>query len=479
MKKILLFLLALSLLVVAVGCGGNKKPTGTTEPTSQTIQEGDPNKEYLENLPERDYGMDDFRILITTAYDSYYHLDEEDGADSVEWACFTRNSVVEDKYKISLNYTALDGNGTGATQFAATIRNNAASDTPFDLVMGQGYYCLPLAAEGYLADMAGSEYLHFDKDWYYSNINQNCVINDKMYAACGDFVVSTIASTCGLWFNTQMKTALGIEENLYDLVDDGEWTLDVFEGMVKDVYQDVNYNFYADEGDLFGLSGPPQLAKFFFTSTENPVIRVGIDGIPSCEEYYNDRLINVFDNLLKFIKTDDVTSYNANAQSINLYVNGQALFIGMTLGSLLFEEVRNCNWVGIVPFPKYDESQKDYISPTMRTELFYIPSVANFERSCIVTEYLNYTTYTQFLPQFWDSALQLKAVDRPEDARMLSLIRETSEIGFDEIWCGFFNSASNIVPNLVMNNNNMLASQWRSAKDSLEESLEILYESFE
>ena len=175
-----------------------------------------------------------------------------------------------------------------------------------------------------------------------------------------------------------------------------------------------------------------------------------------------------------------MTSYNANLDSVNLFVNGRALFIGMTLGFLLYEDVRNCDWGGsVVPFPKYDSSQKDYISPTMRTELFYIPAAADFERSAIVTEYLNFVTYTTFLPAFWDTALKLRAVERPEDAQMLSIIRRTSEIGFDEIWCGFFQSATNLAPNLVMNNNNMLTSQWRGAKDTLEESLEILFEAFQ
>ena len=115
----------------------------------------------------------------------------------------------------------------------------------------------------------------------------------------------------------------------------------------------------------------------------------------------------------------------------------------------------------------------------LSVELVYIPSNANFERSCIIAEYLNYVSYTEFLPAFWDVALEIRAASTADDSQMLALIRETSTLGFDEIWCGFFNSASNVVPNLVMKNNKNINSQWRAAKDSLGESLEILYETFE
>ena len=481
MKRFLTLLLILCVLVSLVACGKEvKKPNDVTtdNPNTDDVTQ-DKNAEYLANVPVRDYGNQMFRILITTAYDDdFYDITTEGEMDPIQAAAFSRNTMVEDRYNIAFEFTAMDGNSSGSAEFATTIRNNAKLDAPFDLILGQAYYCMPLAVEGFLANMAESEYLHFEQDWYLHSIIDDATINNKIYGACGDFVVNSIGCTMGLFFNTRMKDALGIEKNLYDLVRNKEWTLDVFEGMVKDVYSDQNYNYYADENDRYGLVGPRQTVSCLFTATENELISRDNDGVFSIDNYYNEHLISTYENLVKFINSEDVTINAANKYVLDVFTNGNSLFMAANIQTLLAEEARSCSFIGIVPFPLYDLAQTEYHSGTQRSEMFYIPVNVDFERSCIISESLNYQSYEVFMPTYWNTTLQAKVLERPDDAEMLRLIRETSSFGFVEIWEGFFTGTYNFAYQGVLNNSPSISSQWKTNKDVLKEDLEILIDKF-
>ena len=478
MKKILICLLVLCMLLpCAVACAkdnGNEKETGTKAPISET----DPYAEYLANLPQRDYEGEEFKILVTDAFVRYFDADEET-SDVVEQETIERNLLVEDNYNIELVYTAMDGNLSGQVAFATAIRTSVDGGTPYDLVVAQSYYTMPLATEGYMQDMYGSEYLQLDQEWYHKGINKAATINNHMFGASGDFVMSQIATALGLLYNKDMFEDLQYDFDPYQLVRDYQWTYAKLEETVTDVYQDLDNNWYVSDGDRFGITGPPQMANALLAGMGNRFITFDEDGTPTLENYYGDRLITSFERLLTFFKKDSVTWYNANATSLDLLVSNQALFCCLGMGEMTSQPVRESTYkIGILPLPLYDETQTEYLSAMQRWEMFFIPKAADLERSCIIIEYLNFTTYTEVIPQYWDYALLRRGAEAAGDAEMMKLIRSTMYFDTYHIFMTYFGDMGDLAGELIKVNNNILSSKWTENKSAYQDGLDLLLEAY-
>lgn len=478
MKKILICLLVFCLLFpCVVACTKDNGPAKETE-TKAPISETDPYAEYLENLPERNYEGELFKLLVTTAFDRYFDADEET-EDIVEKTTIERNLYVEEEYNIELDYTSMDGNGSGAVAFATAIRTSVDGGTPYDLVVAQAYYTMPLSTEGYMQDMYGSEYLHLDQDWYHKGINNSATINNHMYGASGDFVMSQIATALGLLYNKDMFEDLQYNFDPYQLVRDYQWTYAKLEETVVNVYQDLDNNWYVSDGDRFGITGPPQMANALLAGMGNRLITFDEEGMPTLENYYGDRLIKSFEKLLTFFKKDSVTWYTANVTSLNMLVSNQALFCCLGMGEMTTEPVRESEYkIGILPLPLYDETQTEYLSAMQRWEMFFIPKATDLERSCIITEFLNFTTYTEVIPEYWDYALLLRGSEAEDDAEMMKLIRSTMYFDIYHVFMSYFGNMGDLAGNLIKVNNNILSSEWTKNKPTYQDGLDLLLEAY-
>ena len=478
MKKILICLLVLCLAISCIACSNEPDVEPEETETKAPISEDDPYAEYLTNLPQRNYGGEEFKILVTTAFDRYFDADEET-TDVVEKETIERNMLVEDEYNVELVYTAMDGNLSGQVAFATAIRTSVDGGTPYDLVVAQSYYTMPLATEGYMQDMYGSEYLHLDQEWYHKGINGSATINNHMYGASGDFVISQIATALGLLYNKDMFVDLQYDFDPYQLVRDYQWTYAKLDETVTNVYQDLDNNWYVSDGDRFGITGPPQMANALLAGMGNRLITFDEEGIPTLENYYGDRLITSFEKLLTFFKKDSVTWYDANATSLNMLVSNQTLFCCLGMGEMTSEPVRESTYkIGILPLPLYDETQTEYLSAMQRWEMFFIPQRADFERSCIITEYLNFVTYTEVIPLYWDHALLLRGAEAADDAEMMKLIRSTMYFDTVHIFMTYFGNMSDLAGNLIKLNNNILGSEWSKNKPTYQDGLDLLLEAY-
>ena len=91
---------------------------------------------------------------------------------------------------------------------------------------------------------------------------------------------------------------------------------------------------------------------------------------------------------------------------------------------------------GIVPFPKYDESQESYYSvPFYATPGFAIPVTAqDAERSAIVGDALAYLGNEMVLPVFIDVTLKGKGLRNENSVEMLELIIKSSRADLCQIF---------------------------------------------
>ena len=82
---------------------------------------------------------------------------------------------------------------------------------------------------------------------------------------------------------------------------------------------------------------------------------------------------------------------------------------------------------GIVPMPKFDASQKNYISPIAVWTYFLTVPVSNpdIETASIVLDTMSYLSYRDIVPIYYDVVLQVKHIRDEETSEMLDIIRST------------------------------------------------------
>ncbi len=70
----------------------------------------------------------------------------------------------------------------------------------------------------------------------------------------GEFSLGNIKNAYVVYYNSDLKGSLGIDTDLYALVDEGKWTADAMQSLIKDTYSDLNGDTTADPDDRYGLT---------------------------------------------------------------------------------------------------------------------------------------------------------------------------------------------------------------------------------
>ena len=131
----------------------------------------------------------------------------------------------------------------------------------------------------------------------------------------------------------------------------------------------------------------------------------------------------------------------------------------------------------------FDELQKDYYSNNMRWEIAHIPVAADFEYSAIIFEYLNYTSHQIVNPAYFETVLSTQAVQVPEDAEMLRLVRNNVRFDFatfyqTQLGSDYANNLYQGVVSLIRRGDADIASFWKANVGSYETLLEDLTDTY-
>ena len=134
---------------------------------------------------------------------------------------------------------------------------------------------------------------------------------------------------------------------------------------------------------------------------------------------------------------------------------------------------------GIVPYPKYDENQKEYITYNFGTYYMAIPtSASNPEMSAVILEALNAESYNTVKDAYYEVNMKVKFSRDETTQRMLDIIVDTEYFDFtfvnesatDHIVMYFFGE--------VTSHNENIASAYERRQKSFQNKLEKLFETY-
>ena len=378
-----------------------------------------------DNLPDKDFGGEEFTIATYTALLDDYEIEEMTG-DVMDDALYNRNLAVEDRFNVKLAYS-YDDNYMSAT--SAIRANVLAGDDAHDLVAHHIVDMGAMAAEGLFMNLYDLDYIDLTRPWWSQKAVESLSYKNKVLCiAVGDYSLSSVSYTSFVAFNkAQVEDFNMTPADLYQTVRDGKWTIDRMSEIVKDVYQDLNGNTERDEEDYYGIANLYAGANTFLTACDNPIVENDKDGIPQLV-FYQDKTHGIVEKIMALL-FENPGSITVNWTPelhlpLELFKNGRVLFAPSDFASAYTEYRTNKDPFGALPYPKFDESQKEYltVSGGSGAGLAIPVTVSDLERSAIITEALCAESYKKVIPTFVETALKVKLADDQDTVDMIDTI---------------------------------------------------------
>jgi len=359
---------------------------------------------------------------------------DEKEADAVDIAKYEVRKLIEERYNCKIK-GSLDK--SAPVDFNNKVRNMVHGGTKaYDIVFDAYGHSNPLVTEGIYIDLYSVDSIDFSNPWWDQNAVKDLSICNKLFFACGDINTYDNDGTWVLYFNKQLLAKTLPDINLYNLVENNQWTFDKFAEICKFVSSDTDGIDGMNEFDTWGLG----------TETYNVYVHVIASGQKICQKnnddepyfsYQTESMYNVLDDVLD-LYLDDSKVMVANGGKYNHYTNvwddtiikafreGRELFyMGGLINAVSYRQLEFS--YGILPIPKYLSSQDNYNHSVSfhNMSCMMIPkgeSEEEYYELGLVIEALGAESKNYLTPVYYEKALKAKNADTEEDEAMLDII---------------------------------------------------------
>ncbi|MBQ8510913.1 MAG: hypothetical protein IJ493_13510 [Clostridia bacterium] len=467
-KRLLtLLLLAAPLTVSAVSCGGTDTPSDTTASgTTTTTPEDSSGYSY----PELDCNGEEFTILNgTTTWGFYTSLDHESQTgDTLDDAIYNRNRGLEDRYNFKLNVVEeLD-----IQKLADHIRTVIMSgEDEYDVTYCPANYTAALITENMFVNLRDIDTFQLDQPWWDQVvINEGSLGDDQAsYFAASDLSLFGFEGTWCMFFNETMLENLNLDKP-YDLVREGKWTIDALRVYTKaggNLNGDDSFAWSESGNSIYGLTSSQALPVAFIIGSGERFVK-NDKGIPSFS-LETDRFYSLVDKMTELFASDgEFVWQNSSGKNHyeEIFRDRRALFLGAELkASQKYRDFDDT--FGIVPIPKYEESQESYYSIMSKASLLMSVPVtsADPERAGIIMDALSYLSYENILPIYYEVNVSQKGLRNEDSIEMLGIIRDSRFFDVGDAY-GWTSDIQNSIRVTLANGDSSIASTIASMKQA-------------
>ncbi|MBQ2708015.1 MAG: hypothetical protein IJF67_07090 [Clostridia bacterium] len=257
----------------------------------------------------------------------------------------------------------------------------------------------------------------------------------------------------------------------------------------RDIYKDLNGNNEQDNEDFWGyVSSPQSNVNTYFWAFGEKILTV--DGDEIVNSYKSEKLNDIVTRLCDAfwgggIRTDvnymsrSENKVNSHNYAWELFQNAQAVFANGTINYSIekFRDLKDD--FSILPYPKYNEQQKDYITMVDggHGALAVPKTIADPEFVGVITEALNAESFKTVLPVYYDVALKVKGTRDEASMEMLDMIVSSRvfDMGYVyDAWKG----CSFVLQQLIIANDPNFESYWAANSNAILQYYDDLAEFF-
>lgn len=470
-KQLLALFLALIMIMTAlVSCNGESKDTETTPPSVEDTDAPASDSEPAETEIMDDLGDVNFAnvtnpivtFFVRTGYESEVWV-EELTDDPVNDASYWRTQAVQERLGVTVNQINQSGAYSAREEWNATLRNAVQTEThDFDAAMFYAATASPLAIEGCYLNLLDQDMLSLQKPWWNQSITKEATVYGSLFFASGSIALSQLKVANVLFYNKDIYDehfSSSGRKDIYQVVRDGEWTIDYLHDLTASVWIDADSNGEPSSGDTVGWGGAAGSAS---GAMDSWVYALGCD-ITKIDEsigepvltYYNEHSVKAHDRLIKFYK-ENTGAFVKNVQAKDVgestFINGKVMMQLATFnagGTYNDADFR----YGVLPLPKYDLAQEKYrsISEVTSSMVAMLTTVED-ERADMIAATIELTAaeaYKQVKPVYVEVILKSQNANAPDDAEMVDLILDSMVYSFGWVFMTKIGKAFRIVDGSV------------------------------
>ena len=442
----------------------NTGSTDSSDTAEETEVQTEAETDIYASLTPKNYDGYTFAFSIEgQAYGTTEMDFEEMTGDIIVDTIFTRNRAIEDILNIVITqeYGAAEGRLKDM---------HMAGDDIYDVVW-LAINQMDTMKREYLFDFYEIEDINWDDPWWEEATRKDYETGTKLFFAQSPMNLHFYESLIPILFNKEIANQYQIE-NLYTAVSEGRWTLDMMAEVSTSVITDKDGDSIIDASkDIVGYAASTNLVPFMTVAAGARYSEKGENGVPVFLGL-TERLQSSVEKIAKtFSVSDNVVAYG---DYIRLFSENHAMFFLDCLGRV--KDLRETEFdFGILPLPKYDESQEEYISSFVGyADCMVIPS-ANREAAEIGTilTYFSAYSYRDLIPAFYEKSVTGKQFRDQESVEMLEImlsnIRMEPALLFE--WCGMLG----LIEKAAQSNGEGLAAKFQAMEKAMATTIDRMY----
>ena len=424
------FVSALLACLTLASCGSGAVVNDTSVTDSDSTEPEVTMDPIYADLPTGDFGGQTVRFLgeCTTDWAIVELSSDEINGELINDRMYEADRLIEQKLNVKLESEYLEH----ASDVKSIVQKAVvAGEDEYDVYDMPSDIAGRLITGGFFRDISDLTGIS-DKVWWDKNTRDSLTFGGKCYSLLGDVSLMLAESHYVLFQNKDIAADIGLD-NIYDTVKSGKWTLDKFGEHLKKAAQDTNGNGEMDFEDRWGLGIYNAAMTYFMLAGENPIVQTDSDGIP----YFNgidERTADMYTKIRTILFDPEHTTIGgknvpAGGDWKDPFMQGRSLYLFEPLGHS--KKMRDSKFdFAIIPMPKYDENQKEYMTPILQYVHTMYVTVANQKTDVIGATLENMAAeyYKTLRPAYYEAVLENKRVRDDESIEMLEIIFKNREL---------------------------------------------------
>ena len=422
MKRILAAALAALMLLPVASCATADDPDETSANNKQTDAVSEGESKFFPPIEKKDYDEAAFNMIGWTEAGEWYYAEDYESSEEktaiLNNTLYEMNTLVEDHLNVEISYTTVPVND-GHMIFNTVFPTIMSGDDTYQLCTMDAYYDnINFITKNCALDLYELEALDFDQFYWNRNVTEMLTIQDKAYLALSDLCKMRLFV---IYTNKDMLTDSG-RKMPYDIVRNGEWTLDSLAALTADLYRD-NGDGLRNGADVYGFSSSWDCNGAAFLEASNIFVASKNEDDVFELSLYSDRLIEMYDKLYTWSQSESVHLWNVHGPDFTSdFKTDQTYMMTADLGTSYLDVDFE---VGILPLPKYDKAQQNYAHVNWGNNMILPSTIRNKVLVGQVLELMSYYSKTLVLTKYYDEVLQLRVSEAPDDRDMVELIYST------------------------------------------------------
>lgn len=410
-KRFLSLILAVIIMLgISASLASCKKESGDSE--------GDKNEGHPD-IAASDYEGYNFVFLTEDngASKPYRITAEDETSEALSDSISKRNSVIKEKYNVTIEQKK-------ESNLLSAVRSSIlAGVVEFDAILAPSTKLSTMACENLLYALNTVERFDFEQEYWDSNSCEQLQIANRLYFANCSLNLNGFGLV--MFFNKNLIEQHKLT-NPYDMIENNTWTMNKWLNMIAKINTDLDQDGQRTINDRYGMLYDHSLGRAFAyasgiratTNNENgkPVITV-LDDETKFKSIYNQ--LGKVAEWGEWMLCEDCSIMptsgskqgfsNIHDYTKHLFTKDQYLFA-------IYDASEARNFInmdsefGIVPLPKYDESQNGYqtLYPA-HNDLLALPRImSDPQRTFNIIEDINYCSNTILKSAWFDDMLTRK-----------------------------------------------------------------------